>query len=71
MSIAKIKRPPLSEKLEIMEALREDLRSNADPILVADWQRNLLIARRVTVEQGKEQVLDWDDVNDSFGGKGR
>ena len=71
MSIAEIKRLPLSEKLQIMEALWEDLRSNADAILVADWQKDLLNARRRAVEQGTEQVLDWDDVKDSLGRKGR
>ena len=70
MSIAEIKRLPLSEKLQIMEALWEDLRSNADAILVPDWQKDLLNARRRAVEQGQEQVLDWDDVKDSLGGKG-
>ena len=70
MSIAEIKRLPLSEKLQIMEALWEDLRSNADAILVPDWQKDLLNARRRAVDQGQEQVLDWDDVKDSLGGKG-
>ena len=70
MSIAEIKRLPLSEKLQIMEALWEDLRSNADAILMPDWQKDLLNARRRAVEQGREQVLDWDDVKDSLGGKG-
>ena len=68
MSIAEIRQLPLHEKLQIMEALWEDLRSNADAVLVPDWQKNLLDARRKAVLEGKEQVLDWDDVKGSLGG---
>ena len=67
MSIAEIKKLPLNEKLQLMEALWEDLRSNADDVLVPEWQTNLLDARRKAVEQGKEQVLEWDDVKGSLG----
>ena len=68
MSIAEIRQLPLHEKLQIMEALWEDLRSNADAVLVPDWQKNLLDARRKAVLEGKEKVLDWDEVKGSLGG---
>ena len=61
MGIAEIK------QLQIMEALWDDLRSNADAILVPDWQKDILEARRNAVNQGKEKILDWDEIKDSLG----
>ena len=69
MSIAEIKQLPLNEKLQIMEALWEDLRRNADEVLIPDWHKDLLDARRKAVEEGTEKVLEWDDVKDSLGRK--
>ena len=69
MGIAEIHQLPLSDKLQIMEAIWDDLRSNAEAVLVPDWHKNLLDERRNVVEQGKEQVLEWDEVKDSLGSK--
>ena len=70
MSIAEIRRLPLSEKLQMMEALWDDLRDNAEAILVPDWQKKLLDARRRAVDEGRERILDWDQAKHSLGGKG-
>ncbi|MGY8656511.1 MAG: addiction module protein [Verrucomicrobiia bacterium] len=67
MSISEIKQLPLHEKLPIMEALWDDLRSHTDAVLVPDWQKDLLNARRRAVEKGTEQILEWDDIKDSLG----
>ena len=69
MSISEIKQLPLHEKLQIMEAIWEDLRTNADAVLMPNWQKQLLDARRKAVAEGRERVLDWDEVKDSLGGK--
>jgi putative addiction module component (TIGR02574 family) len=66
MSIAEIHQLPLSEKLQIMEAIWEDLRSQADALPVPDWHKNLLDARLKAVEEGRESVLDWDEVKHSL-----
>jgi putative addiction module component (TIGR02574 family) len=66
MSIAEIHQLPLSEKLQIMEAIWEDLRSQADALPVPDWHKNLLDARLKAVEEGREPVLDWDEVKHSL-----
>lgn len=71
MSIAEIKQLPLHDKLQIMEALWDDLRSHADASLVPDWQKDLLNARRKAVEQGEEQILEWDDVKNTLGSGGK
>jgi len=69
MGIAEIHQLPLNDKLQIMEAIWDDLRSNAEAVLVPDWHKKLLDERRNVVEQGKEQVLEWDEVKDSLGSK--
>jgi putative addiction module component (TIGR02574 family) len=52
-----------------MEAIWEDLRNHAEAVLVHDWQKKLLDERRKAVEEGREQVLDWDEVKHSLGSK--
>lgn len=69
MSIAEIRELPLAEKLQIMEAIWEDLRSQADQVLVPQWHKDLLDERRRAVEAGREEVLDWDTVKDSLGSR--
>ena len=69
MSIAEIRELPLAEKLQIMEAIWEDLRSHADQVLVPQWHKDLLDERRRAVEAGREEVLDWDTVKDSLGSR--
>ena len=69
MNIAEIRLLPLSEKLQIMEAIWEDLRNHAEAVLVPDWQKKLLDERRKAMEEGREQVLDWDEVKHSLGSK--
>ena len=71
MSIAEIRQLPLHEKLQMMEALWDDLRANADAVPVPDWQKQLLDARRKAVSEGRERVLEWDEVKDSIGSERR
>ena len=52
-----------------MEAIWEDLRPNADAVLMHNWQKELLDVRRKAVSEGRERILDWDEVKDSLGGK--
>ena len=52
-----------------MEAIWEDLRTNADAVLMPDWQKELLDVRRKAVAEGRERVLEWDDVKDALGGR--
>jgi putative addiction module component (TIGR02574 family) len=67
MSITEIRDLPLSEKLQIMEALWEDLRSRAEGVPVPEWHKELLDARRKAVEAGQESILEWDEVKRSLG----
>ena len=67
MDIAEIQRLSLNEKLQLMEALWEDLRSKGGEIPVPDWHKELLDQRRKAVEAGQEEVLDWEQVKNSLG----
>ncbi len=69
MTIAEVHQLPLSEKLQIMEAIWEDLRSQAEAFPVPDWHKDLLDARQKAVEEGREEILDWDTVKSSLGVK--
>ncbi len=66
MSIAEIRRLPLSEKLQLMEALWEELRAHVEELPVPEWQKKLLDARRRAVEEGREKILEWDEVKGSL-----
>jgi Putative addiction module component len=41
MSIAEVKHLPFAEKLQIMEAIWEDLRAYAEQVPVPQWHRDL------------------------------
>jgi putative addiction module component (TIGR02574 family) len=67
MNITEIRELPLHEKLQIIEALWEDLRSRAEAVPVPQWHKDLLDTRRKAIETGQEKILEWDDVKDSLG----
>ena len=67
MSITEIQRLPLSEKLQIMEAIWEDLSAHSEQIAMPNWHQELLDVRRKAVESGKEEVFDWNTVKDKLG----
>ena len=69
MSIAEVKRLPLAEKLQIMEAIWEDLRARAEAVPVPEWHKDLLDERRKAVEDGREEVLDWETIKDALGSR--
>jgi putative addiction module component (TIGR02574 family) len=62
VSITEIQQLPLGEKLQIMEAIWEDLRLRAEQVEVPQWHKDLLDARRKAVNENREEILDWDAV---------
>jgi hypothetical protein len=66
MSIAEVRRLPLAEKLQIMEAIWEDLCAQAELAPVPQWHKDLLDERRKAVAEGREELLDWDSIKDSL-----
>jgi len=67
VSIAEIQQLPLTEKLQIMEAIWEDLRLQADQVPVPQWHKDLLDARRKAVDENREEILEWDEIKHSLG----
>jgi putative addiction module component (TIGR02574 family) len=67
MTIAEVHQLPLNEKLQIMEAIWEDLRAHAEAVPVPEWHKNLLDERQKAVKEGREEILDWDKVKNSLG----
>ncbi|MGC3988603.1 MAG: addiction module protein [Chthoniobacteraceae bacterium] len=67
MSTAEILQLPLREKLQIMEAIWEDLRKQAESFEIPQSQKDLLDSGRNQVSSGEAKILDWDQVKDSIG----
>jgi putative addiction module component (TIGR02574 family) len=67
MTLTEIRRLPVKEKLQIMEVLWEDLRSQVQEEPVPEWHKELLDNRQKAVEAGREKILDWDQIKDSLG----
>jgi Putative addiction module component len=65
MSIAEVRQLPSAEKLQILEAIWEDLRAQAEQVAVPRWHRDLLDDRRKAVEKEREPLLNWDSIKDS------
>ena len=66
MTAEDIKALSVEQKLRIMEAIWEDLRAQAERVPVPEWHRDLLDERRKAVEEGREELLDWDSIKDSL-----
>lgn len=67
MSIAEIRKLPVKEKLQIMEVLWEDLRSQTENEPIPEWHKKILDDRQKEIDAGREEILDWDKVKDSIG----
>jgi hypothetical protein len=69
MSIAEVRSLPLREKLQIMEAIWEDLSSRVDTMEISPGERELLDSRVQRVRDGETEIHDWDSVKNSIGRK--
>ena len=67
MSATEVLQLPLRERLQIMEAIWEDLRNRADRFEILQVQKDLLDSRRARVAAGESRILGWDDVKHSIG----
>lgn len=55
-----LKEMTIEEKLEIMEALWDDLSQRADEMPPPAWHGELLAEREAAVARGDEAFEDWD-----------
>jgi len=67
LSIAEIHQLPIEEKLQIMEALWEDLRIRFERMEISQAHETLLDERRARVQNGTAKLLDWDAVKSTIG----
>jgi len=58
---------PWEEKVQIMEALWEDMRERFDALEVSGEVKKLLTHRRERVLRGEVPLLDWDRVKSTLG----
>jgi putative addiction module component (TIGR02574 family) len=50
----------VSEKLDLLEALWDDLSQNPEQVPSPDWHREILEERREDLQAGREQLEDWE-----------
>jgi putative addiction module component (TIGR02574 family) len=67
MTAADVKALPIDRKIQIMEAIWEDLRDRFDRLAVSQEQKELLDRRRARVREGAAQLLDWESVKGTIG----
>lgn len=58
---------PLREKLQILEAIWDDLSARVDEMAVSPTVRELLDERIDRIQSGAVEVHDWDSVKFSIG----
>lgn len=67
MNVNDIKALPMAQKIEIMEAIWEDLRDRFEHLELSPHLKKLLDQRRSRVHEGSAQLLDWDSVKAGIG----
>ena len=67
MTVTEVKRLPVRDKLQLMEAIWEDLRSQFEESEISQSHRDLLDARRERVKSGDTHLLDWDEAKSLLG----
>jgi hypothetical protein len=60
IALSEIRQMSFHEKLQVMEALREEISREEDRVEVLQWHRDLLDERESLVREGKAQFLDWE-----------
>ena len=67
MTADDIKTLPVERKIQIMEAIWEDLREKFEQSEISPQQKDLLDQRRAKVREGTARLLDWDRVKGTLG----
>ena len=67
MTTDEIKRLPIEQKIQIMEALWDDLRERFERAEIPASVKRLLDERRERVSSGQAQLLDWDSIKETIG----
>ena len=67
MTADEIKQLPIEQKIQIMEALWDDLRERFERAEIPASVKRLLDERRERVRSGQAQILDWDSIKGTLG----
>ena len=67
MTAEEVRTLPMAQKLQIMEALWEDLRDRFERSGIPPRLQEILDQRRARARDGAVQVLDWEAVKSSVG----
>ncbi len=67
MTVTEVKTLPVAQKIQIMEAIWEDLRARFEQAELPPQLKGLLDQRRARVREGSAKILDWDAVKSSIG----
>jgi putative addiction module component (TIGR02574 family) len=67
MTAEEVRALPMAQKLQIMEALWEDLRDRFEQSDIPQELKDLLDQRRARAREGLAKVLPWDAVKSSIG----
>jgi len=67
MNLAEIKKLPLRERFQILEAPWEGLSDTIEDIELTQADRDLLDARLSRIKSGETEILNWDVVKDTIG----
>lgn len=67
MNIAEVRGLPLREKLQILEAIWEDLSARVDEMAISSAEHELLDSRLDRIRNGETGIHDWDAVKHSIG----
>ncbi len=67
MTAEEVKAMPVSQKLQIMEAIWVDLRERFEHLEITPQIKELLDQRCARVRDGSGQLLDWDSIKGSIG----
>ena len=54
------------DKIEAMESIWEDLCKNADSLSSPDWHKKVLQNREVSLKEGNDEFVDWEDAKEGI-----
>lgn len=67
MTADEVRTLPIDQKLQIMEAIWEDMRERFEKAELPEQLKSLLDQRRAKVRDGSAELLDWDAVKFRIG----
>jgi hypothetical protein len=67
MTADEVRTLPVAQKIQIMEAIWEDLRDRFEQSELPQRLKDLLDQRRARATEGSARILDWDTVKSGIG----